>query len=766
MRERYDFKKGVEDLSITHPVVSGVDVNLSLSALQGLSGDDDFTDEELSTRYYPLKRDGTRSKSFSSYKVLSHRELVTNPADRCVWVDDACTERALFVNHRMYVTDTTLKLPSFLADGVYSSEMSSNELRFFLKLVEHVYSQVDRDIFENHVFDIMRFSEVLGIHHLTLDRFLKNFLTMTVTVKYRCAMTGHWEERVIPLLEHGQTRHVRPKLYNRVNENYAIVRGLGYKLYDDVGYRQSEFRFSRDLIPFLYRPRSYSCVNLRVLSSLKTRPAICLYTAMGSVINRDVKRFVLTTRELRTLMGMQNKYPRDEDFYFHAVHGALREINGVSPWFVYGYESKRAKDGSIDEVTFYARKSSCETDKIVALYPKMLTHIIRKNDMFSKIRYLLTNLDRERCLDDHVHPIKMSPMYRDLCAAFTGDVSLFTHYWVETYGRDARTGVWLYDERTMAHGFYAWMLAYMKTTECRSHTGKVESYRIQYSTLPFPELKEDILSQSISALQSGLVSLEDTVSKDMEVIRRLKRYRGHTVSIKPVCRSIFLDADVHSDTHNRRDILLYQQAFWMDYDVMDWDDARVMLARRLLDGVCETSSRYVNMDNKAVLEVSFPTVRVLDMTALEPTEDNIIVWDINKYSKREDASLEASIVLSRMRSLGYSYGTETSNDSDTGEKKVVRVSRYDGYENEFSFPLSRACPLDILQGRSMFYIQANTDKSIGLVERLFAKVLHKTLNPVQQMLEDLGFLSLVAPVPSNIKGTTLSLSRGMRFVTS
>lgn len=112
-----------------------------------------------------------------------------------------------------------------------------------------------------------------------------------------------------------------------------------------------KFRFSQDALPFLLQLKEYVQINIQEIKHMKSGHSIRLFQVLKAKRNRHKEHNSFTEvgfgiDELKSLLGVENKYPRFNNFRQKVLDVAQREINGKTSIFFdisCKYENNREK---------------------------------------------------------------------------------------------------------------------------------------------------------------------------------------------------------------------------------------------------------------------------------------------------------------------------------------------------------------------------------------------------------------------------------------
>jgi plasmid replication initiation protein len=119
-----------------------------------------------------------------------------------------------------------------------------------------------------------------------------------------------------------------------------------------------KFRFSQDALPFLLQLREYVQINIKEIKHMKSGHSIRLFQLLKAKRNKnreftDCTEASYTIDDLKTLLGVEDKYPRFNNFRQKVLDVAMEEINEKTSIFfqiVYKYQNTREK--KIDHLNF------------------------------------------------------------------------------------------------------------------------------------------------------------------------------------------------------------------------------------------------------------------------------------------------------------------------------------------------------------------------------------------------------------------------------
>ena len=119
-----------------------------------------------------------------------------------------------------------------------------------------------------------------------------------------------------------------------------------------------KFRFSQDALPFLLELKEYVQINIQEIKHMKSGHSIRLFQILKAKRNRTKEHSPFTEAafsidELKSLLGVEDKYPRFNNFRQKVLDIAQQEINKRTSLFFdinHKYENNREK--KIDKIIF------------------------------------------------------------------------------------------------------------------------------------------------------------------------------------------------------------------------------------------------------------------------------------------------------------------------------------------------------------------------------------------------------------------------------
>lgn len=119
-----------------------------------------------------------------------------------------------------------------------------------------------------------------------------------------------------------------------------------------------KFHFSQDVVPFLLKLKEYVQININEIKPMKSGHSIRLFQLLKAKRNKnreftDCTEASYTVEDIKTLLGVEDIYPRFNNFRQKILDVAMAEINENTSIFVqivYKYQNTRMK--KIDHLTF------------------------------------------------------------------------------------------------------------------------------------------------------------------------------------------------------------------------------------------------------------------------------------------------------------------------------------------------------------------------------------------------------------------------------
>jgi plasmid replication initiation protein len=119
-----------------------------------------------------------------------------------------------------------------------------------------------------------------------------------------------------------------------------------------------KFRFSQDALPFLLELKEYVQINVQEVRHMKSGHSIRLFQILKAKRNRN-KEYISFTEaafavdELKSLLGVEDKYPRLNNFRQKVLDVAQQEINGyTSLYFDISYKYGNSRNKEIEKILF------------------------------------------------------------------------------------------------------------------------------------------------------------------------------------------------------------------------------------------------------------------------------------------------------------------------------------------------------------------------------------------------------------------------------
>lgn len=119
-----------------------------------------------------------------------------------------------------------------------------------------------------------------------------------------------------------------------------------------------KFRFSQDALPFLLELKEYVQINLQEVKHMKSGHSIRLFQILKAKRNRT-KEYSPSTEasfsvdEIKSLLGVEDKYPRFNNFRQKVLDVAQQEINGrTSLFFDINYKYENSREKKIEKLVF------------------------------------------------------------------------------------------------------------------------------------------------------------------------------------------------------------------------------------------------------------------------------------------------------------------------------------------------------------------------------------------------------------------------------
>ncbi|MBL7815756.1 MAG: replication initiation protein [Saprospiraceae bacterium] len=155
------------------------------------------------------------------------------------------------------------------------------------------------------------------------------------------------------------------KFYHKTNVSYKGSRlDAGYNWFQSIvpieenGRTLIRFRFSQDTLPFLLKLKEYVQINTLEVKHMKSAFSLRFFQLLKARRNRtkehaDYTEFSYTVEELKALFGLENKYPRFNNFRQKVLDVALSEINGkTSIFFKLAFQYQKSREKKIESIHF------------------------------------------------------------------------------------------------------------------------------------------------------------------------------------------------------------------------------------------------------------------------------------------------------------------------------------------------------------------------------------------------------------------------------
>ena len=119
-----------------------------------------------------------------------------------------------------------------------------------------------------------------------------------------------------------------------------------------------KFRFSQDALPFLLQLKEYVQINIQEVKHMKSGHSIRLFQILKAKRNRNKEYTVFTEAaftidELKSLLGLEDKYPRYNNFRQKVLDVAQQEINErTSIYFEMNYKYENNREKRIEKIVF------------------------------------------------------------------------------------------------------------------------------------------------------------------------------------------------------------------------------------------------------------------------------------------------------------------------------------------------------------------------------------------------------------------------------
>jgi plasmid replication initiation protein len=119
-----------------------------------------------------------------------------------------------------------------------------------------------------------------------------------------------------------------------------------------------KFRFSQDALPFLLELKEYVQINLKEIKHMKSGYSIRLFQLLKAKRNKSKEYNVFTevafeVEELKSMLGVNDKYPRFNNFRQKVLDVAQQEINGrTCLYFDMSYRYGNSREKKIDKIIF------------------------------------------------------------------------------------------------------------------------------------------------------------------------------------------------------------------------------------------------------------------------------------------------------------------------------------------------------------------------------------------------------------------------------
>lgn len=119
-----------------------------------------------------------------------------------------------------------------------------------------------------------------------------------------------------------------------------------------------KFRFSQDVLPFLLKLKEYVQINIKEIKHMKSGYSIRLFQLLKAKRNKnreytDCTEISYTIDDIKMLLGVEDKYPRFDNFRQKVLDVAKAEINeNTSIFFQIVYKYQNTQQKKIDHLTF------------------------------------------------------------------------------------------------------------------------------------------------------------------------------------------------------------------------------------------------------------------------------------------------------------------------------------------------------------------------------------------------------------------------------
>lgn len=119
-----------------------------------------------------------------------------------------------------------------------------------------------------------------------------------------------------------------------------------------------KFRFSQDALPFLLELKEYVQINIQEVKHMKSGHSIRLFQILKAKRNRSKEyniftEVAFTIEELKSLLGVEDKYPRFNNFRQKVLDVAQQEINGrTSLYFDMNCKYGNNREKKIEKIQF------------------------------------------------------------------------------------------------------------------------------------------------------------------------------------------------------------------------------------------------------------------------------------------------------------------------------------------------------------------------------------------------------------------------------
>ncbi len=119
-----------------------------------------------------------------------------------------------------------------------------------------------------------------------------------------------------------------------------------------------KFRFSQDALPFLLQLREYVQINVKEIKHMKSGHSIRLFQLLKAKRNKsreftDCTEVSYAIDDIKILLGVEEKYPRFNNFRQKILDVAMEEINEqTSIFFDIEYKYQNTREKKIDQITF------------------------------------------------------------------------------------------------------------------------------------------------------------------------------------------------------------------------------------------------------------------------------------------------------------------------------------------------------------------------------------------------------------------------------